>query len=175
MVEKYVRNTHATTHNDYKLEINNVFVVDRKNEKKKYKPFKNFPNRQLLWHGSRVANYAGILAQGLRIAPPEAPVTGYMFGKGIYFADMVSKSTNYCHASYQQPRGLALLSEVALGKSYDCTAAEYIEKLPAGHHSCKGLGKTVPNPDKTITLENGCQGNGCLTVSEIMTHNHILF
>jgi poly [ADP-ribose] polymerase len=36
------------------------------------------------------------LSQGLRIAPPEAPVTGYMFGKGIYFADMVSKSANYC-------------------------------------------------------------------------------
>ena len=35
-------------------------------------------------------------AQGLRIAPPEAPVTGYMFGKGLYFADMVSKSANYC-------------------------------------------------------------------------------
>eukprot|EP00961_Rhodomonas_salina_P285641 3860090-Rhodomonas_salina.1 len=33
--------------------------------------------------------------QGLRIAPPEAPVTGYMFGKGVYFADMVSKSANY--------------------------------------------------------------------------------
>ena len=30
----------------------------------------------------------GILSQGLRIAPPEAPVTGYMFGKGVYFADM---------------------------------------------------------------------------------------
>ena len=77
---------------------------------------------------------------------------------GIYFADMVSKSTNYCHASYEKPRGLALLSEVALGKTYDCTGAEYIEKLPAGHHSCKGLGKTIPNPAKTITLENGCQG-----------------
>ena len=30
----------------------------------------------------------GILSQGLRIAPPEAPVTGYMFGKGVYFADV---------------------------------------------------------------------------------------
>ena len=37
-----------------------------------------------------------VFCQGLRIAPPEAPVTGYMFGKGIYFADMVSKSANYC-------------------------------------------------------------------------------
>lgn len=42
----------------------------------------------LLWHGSRTTNFAGILSQGLRIAPPEAPVNGYMFGKGVYFADV---------------------------------------------------------------------------------------
>ena len=35
-------------------------------------------NRMLLWHGSRLTNWVGILSQGLRIAPPEAPVTGYM-------------------------------------------------------------------------------------------------
>ena len=34
--------------------------------------------RMLLWHGSRLTNWVGILSQGLRIAPPEAPVTGYM-------------------------------------------------------------------------------------------------
>ena len=45
--------------------------------------------RMLLWHGSRLTNWVGILSKGLRIAPPEAPVTGYMFGKGVYFADMV--------------------------------------------------------------------------------------
>ena len=33
---------------------------------------------KLLWHGSRLTNWVGILSQGLRIAPPEAPVTGYM-------------------------------------------------------------------------------------------------
>lgn len=41
--------------------------------------------------------------------------TGYMFGKGIYFADMVSKSANYCHTSQADPIGLILLGEVALG------------------------------------------------------------
>lgn len=46
--------------------------------------------RLLLWHGSRTTNFAGILSQGLRIAPPEAPVNGYMFGKGVYFADVSS-------------------------------------------------------------------------------------
>lgn len=34
----------------------------------------------------------GILSQGMRIAPPEAPVSGYLFGKGVYFANMVRRS-----------------------------------------------------------------------------------
>jgi len=34
---------------------------------------KSFGNKRLLWHGSRFTNYTGILSQGLRIAPPEAP------------------------------------------------------------------------------------------------------
>jgi len=45
-----------------------------------------------LWHGSRITNFVGILSQGLRIAPPEAPASGYAFGKGLYFADMFEKS-----------------------------------------------------------------------------------
>lgn len=49
---------------------------------------------------------------GLRIAPPEAPVTGYMFGKGIYFADMFSKSANYCYATNASTSGVLLLCEV---------------------------------------------------------------
>jgi hypothetical protein len=32
--------------------------------------------------GSRLTNFVGILSQGLRIAPPEAPKSGYRFGKG---------------------------------------------------------------------------------------------
>lgn len=47
---------------------------------------------------------------------PSPPLqTGYMFGKGIYFADMVSKSANYCHTFQGDPVGLILLGEVALG------------------------------------------------------------
>ena len=128
-------------------------------ETKKYRPLSNFENRQLLWHGSRVTNYGGILSQGLRIAPPEAPVTGYMFGKGIYFADMVSKSANYCDASYENPRGFALLADVAFGKMHECKGAEYIEKLPTGFHSCKGIGGTEPNPKDDLVL-TGLEGLG---------------
>ncbi|KAI9005415.1 Poly polymerase, partial [Gaertneriomyces semiglobifer] len=55
--------------------------------------------RKLLWHGSRVCNMMGILSQGLKVAPVEANSTGYMFGKGIYFADAFCKSIGYCSTS----------------------------------------------------------------------------
>jgi len=56
-----------------------------------------------------MTNFVGILNQGCRIAPPEAPTTGYMFGKGIYFADVASKSANYCRAKRHSPEGLMVL------------------------------------------------------------------
>lgn len=85
LIEKYVKNTHAETHKQYELVVEEVFAAKRSGEESRYRPFKKLPNRKLLWHGSRVTNFAGILSQGLRIAPPEAPVTGYMFGKGAYY------------------------------------------------------------------------------------------
>ncbi|KAG8225243.1 hypothetical protein J437_LFUL008780, partial [Ladona fulva] len=153
----YVRNTHAETHDQYELDIIEAFQVSRHGEGKRYKPFKKLHNRKLLWHGSRLTNYAGILSQGLRIAPPEAPVTGYMFGKGIYFADMVSKSANYCCASTTNTTGLLLLCEVALGNMMEKHNAHYVEKLPKNIHSVKGVGMTQPNPAESIKLEDGLE------------------
>jgi len=57
-------------------------VVERPGEAERFKPYTALGNQQLLWHGSRLTNWVGIISQGLRIAPPEAPSTGYMFGKG---------------------------------------------------------------------------------------------
>lgn len=155
MLVQYVRNTHAATHANFELVVEDVFAVDRKGEKRRYKPFRKLHNRQLLWHGSRLTNYVGILSHGLKIAPPEAPVTGYMFGKGIYFADMVSKSANYCATSAQNNTGLMMLCEVALGDMYECHAAKYVEKLPKDKHSTKGVGKTRPNEREAHVREDG--------------------
>ncbi|XP_048485241.1 poly [ADP-ribose] polymerase [Plutella xylostella] len=155
LLEQYVRNTHAATHSQYTLEIQEVFKVVREGEDKRYKPFRKLHNRRLLWHGSRVTNFAGILSQGLRIAPPEAPVTGYMFGKGIYFADMVSKSANYCCSNKAAPVGVMLLCEVALGDMQECSKAEYFTKPPAGKHSVWGMGRTQPDPAQNVVLESG--------------------
>lgn len=80
MVEQYTANTHAATHNQYKLKVRSVLKAERAGEASAHQ--ESLGNRQLLWHGSRLTNWVGILSQGLRIAPPEAPATGYMFGKG---------------------------------------------------------------------------------------------
>ncbi|XP_067219031.1 poly [ADP-ribose] polymerase 2 isoform X2 [Chanodichthys erythropterus] len=152
VIEKYLQSTHAPTHTDYTMTILDIFAVEKEGEKDNFNS--ELENRMLLWHGSRLTNWVGILSQGLRVAPPEAPVTGYMFGKGIYFADMSSKSANYCFANQKNNQGLLLLSEVALGESNELLDANYsADQLPTGKHSTKGLGQTAPNPDNYVTLD----------------------
>lgn len=151
VIEKYLKSTHAPTHTDYTMTLLDVFAVEREVEKDNFNS--ELQNRMLLWHGSRLSNWVGILSQGLRVAPAEAPVTGYMFGKGIYFADMSSKSANYCFASQKNNQGLLLLSEVALGDSNELLDADYnADQLPSGKHSTKGLGQTAPDPKKSVSL-----------------------
>lgn len=153
IIEKYMKTTHAKTHKHYTLKLLEVMECRKDIE---HQRFKDVGNRMLLWHGSRMSNWAGILSQGLRIAPPEAPVTGYMFGKGIYFADMASKSANYCWANAQNNVGFLLLSEVALGKSNPLLQADYeANKLPPGCHSVKGCGRTAPKPENFTKLPDG--------------------
>lgn len=108
--------------------IQNIFKVQRKGEPERILQWESIPNHYLLFHGSKVFNFIGILHSGLRKAPPEAPVTGYMFGKGVYFADMFSKSIDYCDYwdfdddlnHVKRRHRYMLLCEVALGKMYDC-------------------------------------------------------
>lgn len=103
LLEEYFDNTKGCYG---KVKIGEIYEVVRPNEQSSFD--KKIGNNMLLWHGSRVSNFVGILSQGLRIAPPEAPVSGYLFGKGIYLADMAEKSINYCR-SHGQDSALILL------------------------------------------------------------------
>ena len=147
----YLARTHGKTHH-IKLRIEDIFRIERQGEAQRFKDagFDTLANdnRYLLWHGSRATNFAGILSQGLRIAPPEAPVNGYMFGKGIYLADMVTKSANYCCARDSDSTGLLMLCEAQLGdpmfelSNADCHAATNSKN--AGALATKGKGRSAP-------------------------------
>lgn len=49
--------------------------------------------------GSRLTNFVGILSQGLRIAPPEAPATGYMV-LSLFFVHVSLLACMRVHASF---------------------------------------------------------------------------
>ena len=94
-IERYLQRSHGVTH-DVKLKIQDIFRVKRNGEEERFNLFTDRishdkSDRRLLWHGSRCTNFGGILSQGLRIAPPEAPVNGYAFGKGVYLVIQLSR------------------------------------------------------------------------------------
>ena len=133
------------------VDIDDAYEISRYGEDKKFK--EEIGNIKLLWHGSRITNFVGILSQGLRIAPPEAPSSGYLFGKGVYFADMASKSVGYCCPT--KNTALILLCEVACGNMNELYNTDYnASNLPKGKNSTKGMGVTHPDFNSSIMMEN---------------------
>lgn len=57
-----------------------MYKLRRPGEDKREK-FTSLENHQLLWHGTKMSNVIGILHNGLLVAPPEAPITGHIFGE----------------------------------------------------------------------------------------------
>ncbi|KAF9818516.1 hypothetical protein IEO21_02754 [Rhodonia placenta] len=154
-LEMYTRDTHGATHQHYQVQVQNAFRVERQEETDAWIKAGHDKvadgDRLLLWHGSRTTNFAGILSQGLRIAPPE----GYMFGKGVYFAD----SANYCHAYLSDNTGIMLLCEVAAKPVLEQQHANYhadVDCKAANKMCTKGLGRTQPAEwqDAGNVLEN---------------------
>ena len=148
LIDKYVQNTSRGC----PLQIVDCFAVKRQGEDAIFNPL-GLDNKKLLWHGSRFSNFVGILSQGMRIAPPEAPCSGFLFGKGVYFADLIGKSFHYTRPSISDGIGTFVLCEVALGKqrplkSPDC----YAHNLPSGFHSTKAIGYEEPDPAESLHM-----------------------
>lgn len=91
---------------------------------------------RLFYHGSRTENWYSIIKTGL-LLKPEAVTTGSMFGKGLYFAPDLRKSTNYMDTkgahwnSGKREYGFCAVYAVALGKCYNpqTFSSRYDEKF----------------------------------------------
>lgn len=123
----FIRNYIGMSNENNLKKIKNIFKVRNFSEEKDVNnSFENYENKNLLFHGSKVFNFVGILSNGLKIAPKEAQRCGNIYGDGIYFADNFQKSLNYCdyfeyldsHKKTMRNKYM-LLCEVALGKVYD--------------------------------------------------------
>lgn len=76
-LQKYIANGHnpQTLHNT--ITLVDGYSVGRTVENERFRPFET-SKRKLLWHGSRLCNYVGILNQGLRIAPKEGLIATFL-------------------------------------------------------------------------------------------------
>ncbi|XP_050048270.1 poly [ADP-ribose] polymerase 2-like [Dermacentor andersoni] len=151
LIQLAIKNTHGSTHVGFRIVLQHVFRIEKTSYNEN---FVSVGNHIMLWHGSRCSNIAGILSKGLCIAPPHVPVNGYMFGKGVYFADCVSKSANYC---LREPleEGLLLLCEVSLGTVKAETHSKTYDKLPPGINSVMGIGAHIPEMAGYALMSNG--------------------
>ncbi|EED18221.1 poly(ADP)-ribose polymerase PARP, putative [Talaromyces stipitatus ATCC 10500] len=150
-IAKYLVGAAGPTHH-FNLKPQDIFRIERNGEHDRFEQagMTKLPNdnRRLLWHGSRSTNFGGILSQGLRIAPPEAPVNGYMFGKGVYFADISTKSAGFCASYASRGIGLMLLCEVQLGDPmHELVHSSYTagdDAKAGGKLATLGMGSTIP-------------------------------
>lgn len=72
-IKEYLVNTRGATHG-VNYDVQDIFRIEREGETDRFGKYSQVKSdRRLLWHGSRTTNFGGILSQGLRIAPPEAP------------------------------------------------------------------------------------------------------
>jgi hypothetical protein len=80
---------------------------------------------------------------------PEAPVNGYMFGKGVYLADTSSKSANYCCQYNSGGMALLLLCDAEFGapmlelETSDYNAGDVCKQT--GKLATLGKGRNIPS------------------------------
>jgi len=100
----------------------------------------------MLWHGTKAGAVAGILQNGFHL--PKS-TNRLMYGPGVYFADRMSKSAQYCDSQMSPQagsKGYLFICDVALGKKvYKCRRAhnEYTAP-PDGYNAVKANGEFIP-------------------------------
>ncbi len=146
---KTLKRGHECAH----LDIKTIFDVEIKVMKDAFEKHGTpLGNIQELWHGTRIFNVLSILKGGLQIPKKNASnVTGAMFGPGVYFSDISSKSLNYSYGYWDGKKRdqncFMVLADVAMGKSY-IPHSSY-ETLPK-----KGYDSTFAKPG-----QSGIQNN----------------
>jgi poly [ADP-ribose] polymerase 2/3/4 len=124
------------------IKVVNVYTLRKDNEHKTFTD--DLPNQRLLFHGSRIKNWVGILSRGILM--PKIVVSmgvgrtdaGWL-GNGIYFGDASCTSAFYTDPGKLGTRFMAVVN-VALGKMKPYKKITYgINEAPSGFHSCHGV------------------------------------
>lgn len=138
-LEDYVLSSQIKSRN---IKIKNIYSLKREPEFKAFKT--KVGNERLLFHGSRIQNWVGLLSRGILM--PKIVVSmgvnrtdaGWL-GSGIYFGDAACTSAFYTTSGKGGTRFMAV-ARVALGKMKTYTKITYgLTAPPAGYDSCHGV------------------------------------
>mmetsp|Transcript_30972 Transcript_30972/g.40892 ORF Transcript_30972/g.40892 Transcript_30972/m.40892 type:complete len:895 (-) Transcript_30972:265-2949(-) len=153
---KHIEASQRRSHGDVFIKdntIRNIFKVRRPEEEARFTT-KIKDNQQLLFHGSRLCNFVGLLSRGILL--PKIVVSmggtrtdGGWLGDGIYFGD-ADTSCNYAMEG-QKGTKLMLMNLVALGKMCDYDTITYgLTSPPPGYDSCHGVKGTEFDDDEYV-------------------------
>ncbi len=135
------------------IKVRNVYTLQREGEWDTFTS--KMDNQRLLFHGSRIANWVGILSRGILL--PKIVVSmgvdrtdeGWL-GSGIYFGDAACTSSFYTTSGKKNTRFLAI-ARVALGKMKDYEEITYgLAAPPKGYDSCHGVRDTEFDDDEYV-------------------------
>ena len=124
-----------------KVAVKNIWKIQRQGEGQ---AFNSVGNDKLLFHGSNVKNWVGIMSRGLLM--PKIVVSlgvhrtdaGWL-GNGIYFGDAACTSCGYAGTGRRGTRFVAIAT-VSLGKVKQYRKITYgLNKPPDGFDSCHGV------------------------------------
>lgn len=133
------------------IRVKNIFRLRRKGEWDAFDT--TIGNQRLLFHGSRIQNWVGILSRGILL--PKIVVSlgvnrtdaGWL-GNGIYFGDAACTSVFYTTPGRKQTRFLGI-ARVALGKMKDYNKITYgLAAPPDGYDSTHGVRNVPGNPSQ---------------------------
>jgi poly [ADP-ribose] polymerase 2/3/4 len=133
-----------------RIKVHNVFSLSRGDEWAAYEGAmrESADNQRLLFHGSRIANWVGILSRGI-LLPKVAVSMGVRrtdagwLGNGIYFGDAASTSCAYTSPG-RKKTSLMAVARVALGRPKEYTKITYgLTAPPSGYDSCHGVRGTA--------------------------------
>jgi poly [ADP-ribose] polymerase len=147
-IERYVLKSQIKSKN---INIRAIFTLKRKGEWDAFTT--HIDNQRLLFHGSRIRNWVGLLSRGILM--PKIVVgmgvnrtdAGWL-GNGIYFGDAACTSAFYTTAGKKGTRFMAL-ARVALGKMAPYKKITFgLESPPPGFDSCHGVRTKLLSPSQ---------------------------
>ncbi|TNE51832.1 MAG: WGR domain-containing protein [Deltaproteobacteria bacterium] len=149
-IQRLVERSQLHRHN---LRVHNVFAVERDGEESQFS--EELDNQRLLFHGSRIQNWVGILSRGLLL--PKIAVNmgatrtdeGWL-GHGLYFSDASCTSSGYASEG-SKGTGFMAVAHVALGAIKPYHKITYgLTQPPQGFDSCHGVRGTQFYDDEFV-------------------------